>query len=80
MFRSCIVDVRSYRKVNCDTDHFLLISTFKLKIRRHKNKVRRKKKFSVQLGKLKDIEILRNYSNKITDHLRNLEGQDLNTE
>lgn len=41
-FRSCIVEVRSYRGADCDTDHFLLISKFKIKLQGH-NSVGRKR-------------------------------------
>jgi len=51
------MNVKSYKGTDCDTDHFLLISTLKLKLQSHKNTERRRKTFSVNLEELKDIEI-----------------------
>lgn len=73
-------DVRSYRGADNDTDHFLLTSKFKIKLQGHNNAERRRKKFSVNLEALKEIEIQGNYATNVGNQLRKLEGQDVNSE
>ncbi|KAL4104892.1 hypothetical protein QTP88_020168 [Uroleucon formosanum] len=65
---------------DCDTDHFLLISRFKLKLQGHNDIERRRKQFSVDLEALKDIETQRKYATKVGNQLGRLEGQDINSE
>lgn len=38
-FRSCIKDIRSFRGADCDSDHFLLVAKFRLKIQSDKSLV-----------------------------------------
>lgn len=36
-FRSCIIDVRSFRGADWDTDHFLVLPTLRINLLSHKN-------------------------------------------
>jgi endonuclease/exonuclease/phosphatase family metal-dependent hydrolase len=55
-FRSSIKNIRSYKGVDIDTDHFLLISKFKLKLQGMKSlKERKSVKFNVYLLKNENI-------------------------
>lgn len=79
-FRSCIVDVKTYREADCDTDHFLLISKFKMKLQGHNKIERRRNQFSVNLEALKNIETQNNYATKISNQFKNLKEQDIDSE
>lgn len=35
-FRSCIKDIQSYKGADCDTNHFLVVAKFELKLQSHK--------------------------------------------
>lgn len=59
-FKSSVVDVRSYRGANCDTDHFLVIAKFKIKLK-SLGKIKVEKKSRVNIEMLKDLEVRKQY-------------------
>ncbi|KAE9522281.1 hypothetical protein AGLY_017324 [Aphis glycines] len=79
-FRSCIVDVRRYGGADCDTDHFLLISKFKIKLQDHNSVEKKRNQFSVNLEALKNIETQSKYAAKISYQFRNIQEQDIDSE
>lgn len=56
-FSSCIKDIRSYREADCDTDHFVVVAKFELKLQSRKQL---EKGNSIQINRemLKDEEII----------------------
>lgn len=44
----------------------------------HKNTERKEKRLNVNLEAFKDVEIRKNYLDKISKHLKNVEGQNVN--
>ncbi|KAL4083714.1 hypothetical protein QTP88_029030 [Uroleucon formosanum] len=64
-FRSCIIDVRSFRGPDCDTDHFLVLGTLRIDLLGHK-KLREKRKANINVEAIKDPENQRNFEKKWT--------------
>jgi hypothetical protein len=62
-YRSSISDMRSYRGADCDTDHFLVICKFCLKLQKTNRYLQKTPKFNIE--KLKDKEKI--YQKYITD-------------
>lgn len=78
-FQSSIKDIRSYRGADIDTDHFLLISKFKLKLQDMKRlKERKSLKFNVDLFKNENIR--KKYADSIDIHLKDSRAGNIETD
>lgn len=66
-YRSSITYVRSYRGADCDTDHFLVICKFCLKLQRASRHFHKTLKFNIE--ELKDEEKRQKYITEITGKL-----------
>jgi hypothetical protein len=77
--RSCIRDVRSYRRADCDTDYFLVVAKFKLKLLSQK-RLRSINNIPYNLERLKDDKTQQEYSVKMREYVENIEKEDIENE
>ncbi|XP_015371362.1 PREDICTED: craniofacial development protein 2-like [Diuraphis noxia] len=75
-FRSCIKDIRSYRGADCDTDHFLVVAKFEIKLQSRKQLEKRNSR-KINLEMLKDEEIQQKYSKSIGEYIKGIELNDI---
>ena len=72
---SCIIDVRSFRGADCDTDHYLVVAVRKQAAQKSDGR-------RFNLRKLNDLEVRKQYQIEITNRfaaLKNLsEDEDIN--
>lgn len=66
-YRSHITVARSYRGADCDTEHFLVLCKFQLKLQRASRYFQKTPKFNIE--ELKDEEKRHKYTTEITDKL-----------
>ena len=58
-FKSALMDVRSFRGADCDSDHYLVVAKVKIRLSTPKKKVTKTMKFDIE--KLKDENVRREY-------------------
>jgi len=78
-FCSCIRDVRSFRGANYDTDHFLVVAKFKLKLQSQK-RLESKNNLPYNLERLKDDKIQQEFSVQMREHVENIEEENIEEE
>ncbi|KAL4089543.1 hypothetical protein QTP88_024563 [Uroleucon formosanum] len=71
-FRSCIKYIRSYRGADCNTDHFLVVAKFELKLQSRKQ-LEKENSRKINLEMLKDEEIQQKYSKIIGEYVKSME-------
>lgn len=80
-FRSSIFDVRSYRGADCDTDHFLVIAKFKLKLKSPKKvNISTKKRTKINIESLKNEEVRKRYEETVSKEIANVSSKDIDTD
>jgi len=75
-FRSCIKDIRSFRGADCDSDHFLVVAKFRLKIQSHKSLVN-KNSTKINLEMLKDEKVQQKYTKFVGEYVKNVQLNDM---
>ncbi|KAL4126110.1 hypothetical protein QTP88_010339 [Uroleucon formosanum] len=75
-FRSCIKDIRSFRGADCDSDHFLLVAKFRLKIQSDKSLVN-KNSTKINLEMLKDEKVQQKYIKYVGEYVKNVKLNDM---
>lgn len=81
-YGSGVMDVRSYRGADCDSDHRMVLVRYRQRIANNKKEIGQKqKRFAV--GKLKDEQLARTYSERLEERLQSTRaevGTDITTE
>jgi len=77
-YRSTIVDVRSYRGADFDTDHYMVLAKCRLKLK-SQTRLRREKHSKLNLESLKGDEARRKYQEAINKNLDVKSGHDSRT-
>jgi hypothetical protein len=68
-----LLDVRSYRGANMDSDHFLVIAKIESRINTKYNKQKETGSQMYDITKLKNSEVIKQYKDKLTIQLQNTE-------
>jgi len=68
--------IRNFRGADCDTDHFLVVAKFKLKLQNHKRLVKRNSTI-INLEMLKNEEIQQKYSKNVDEYVKSIELNDI---
>ncbi|KAE9523129.1 hypothetical protein AGLY_016470 [Aphis glycines] len=71
-FRSCVKDIRSYRRADCDTVHFLVVAKFEIKLKCRKQ-LEKVNSIKIDLERLNDEEIQQKYSKSIGEYVKGIE-------
>ena len=70
-FRTAVTDVRSYRGADCDSDHFMVVTRVKVKIKKTRNSARRIKRPDIE--KLNIREERERYQVAVQNRIEQLE-------
>lgn len=78
-FRSSINNIRIYRGTYIDTDHFLLISKFKLKLQGMQS-LKKRKSVKFHVDQFKNENIRKKYADSIDLHLKDCRAENIETD
>ena len=73
-WHSSTPDVRSFREVDCDTDHYLVIARVRERLRVNKQAAWKFDGERFNLGKLNELEVRKQYQIEITNRFAALEN------
>ena len=72
--QSSILDVRSFKGADCDTDHYLVVAKIRERLAVSKQKAQKLDGEKFNLRKLKDLEVKKQYQIEITNRFSAFEN------